>query len=474
MNLLTHFLGIWPEIFLFIGIMILLLYGLFITNNILNSSSIAIFILFLTGFLILNQSIQIPSLILNEHFIMDSLGQFGKILILIGTISHFIFSNHYFLKEQIKKSEYSLLILLSILGLLLFISAYDLISLYLTLELQALALYVLASYKRNSEYSTEAGLKYFILGAFSSGLFLFGSSLIYGFSGLTQFNDLIAFVTIGEIPIGFQIGIIFLLIGLLFKIAAVPFHFWIPDVYEGSPTSVTAYFAIVPKVSIIIVFIRLLDFFFESFTFNVTSLFSVLAFLSLIVGSLGALFQTRIKRLLAYSAIGHIGYLLLGFAAHSTESMVAILVYLSIYIITLIIIFAIILSLYSNEMNIKYITELSGLAQLNPWLGFIFSFMLFSLAGIPPLAGFFGKLNLLMSTIHQSLYFITIIAVLISVMSTFYYIRIIEIIYFDSMNENLKIIWTFQNKSIIMILGLIHLLYFFYSDGVLNWMTNLF
>lgn len=328
--------------------------------------------------------------------------------------------------------------------MLFLVSSSDFISMYLAVELQSLCFYVIAAIKRNSEFSTEAGLKYFLLGAFSSGLLLFGCSLIYGFTGVTNFSELAKIFTGGTEGIllstsslpACELGMVFLLVGFLFKIAAAPFHMWSPDVYEGAPTSVTAFFMITPKAAILAVFLRIFLESFYDFFLSWQSLVILASMSSLVIGSLAALSQTKIKRLLAFSSIGHVGYLLAGFACGTIEGIQALLIYLVVYIVMNINMFAFLLCSVRRDTSystsrIKYITDLSYLAKTNPILALTFTITMFSMAGIPPLAGFYSKAYLFFATMSSGLYSLAIFGVLTSVLSCFYYIRLVKIIYFE-------------------------------------------
>jgi NADH-quinone oxidoreductase subunit N len=358
--------------------------------------------------------------------------------------------------------------------MILLVESYDFLIMYLAIELQSLCLYVLATFKRNSQYSTEAGLKYFILGALSSGILVFGCSLIYGLTGSTNFeylNDLLIDTGLksDEISIGLSVGIIFIAVGLLFKIAAAPFHMWAPDVYEGAPTIVTAFFAIVPKISVLGLFIEL---FLETFYGLINEWQQIIIFSamsSMIIGAIGAIDQKKIKRLLAYSAIGHMGYILISLASASIEGIQALILYIIIYMIMSINIFSLILSLYKKNDNkrIIYITELTGLAKENPLLAITLAITVLSMAGIPPLAGFASKLYVFFSAIASSMYLLAIIGVLTSVIAAVYYIRLIKIMYFESNIEfnNYKIMDF--NKSLILAITFIFLLLFMMNPSYL-------
>ena len=369
--------------------------------------------------------------------------------------------------EYINGFEFIVLILLTILGTLLLISSYDLISMYLAIELQSFCSYIIASFKRSSEFSAEAGLKYFILGAFSSGFLLFGCSLIYGFTGTTNYEQLaMLFIAINYSDVntaGALVGIIFVLISVLFKLSAAPFHVWSPDIYEGSPTVVTAFFAIVPKIALFGLAIRL---FFSSFygafiPWQEFVIFSSIS--SMCIGSFGAIWQIKIKRLLAFSAIGHVGYMLIGLCCSSIESISALFFYSIIYIVMSICTFSLLLMVRKNHdsKRIKYIDDLTVLAKTNPLIGLGFCVTFFSIAGVPPLAGFFSKLFILFSAINNSLYSIAFIGVLTSVVSCFYYLRIIQISYFEQTSQWITLKKVNKELSVLISISLFVLVAFF-------------
>lgn len=392
----------------------------------------------LCGAIILLYSSNVSSAVFFYNlFIIDDFTFFMKILVLFSAIVCFFISSNYLYEEKINSFEYFILLFIVIFSLLLIISSYDLLSMYLTIELQSLSLYILAAYKRNSAFSTESGLKYFILGAFSSGLLLFGCSLVYGFSGVTSFEDLAKlFINYGFVTSvsnnAIVVGLIFIAVALLFKLTAAPFHMWAPDVYEGAPTAVTAFFAIVPKIAIFSLLIRLFFYIFYDFIGFWQQIFILSSILSMVIGSLGALYQTKVKRLFAYSSIGHIGYLLIGLASGTLESFEGILLYLFIYIIMTVILFTVILNIREQKTNskIKYITHFASFIKVNPLIAVTVMLTFFSMAGIPPLAGFCGKFYLFFSAISAEMYFLAVLGVLTSVISAFYYIRIIKILYF--------------------------------------------
>jgi len=445
------FQNLFPEIYLTIVTLCLLVYGVIFSTVksrnypilLSNVSWLTLLSLVYSIVLLLNNPIQ-NALLLYNTLIIDDFAVFIKILILISSFFSIYMAINYTQQETLNAFESVLLILLSTLSMLFLVSSADFISMYLAVELQSLSFYVLAALKRNSEFSTEAGLKYFLLGAFSSGLLLFGCSLIYGFTGATNFGEVAKIFTGGtqeilattsSLPVC-ELGIVFLLTGFLFKIAAAPFHMWSPDVYEGAPTSITAFFMITPKAALIAVFLRIFMESFYGFFTSWQTLLIVSSIASLIIGSLAALSQTKIKRLLAYSSIGHVGYLLSGFACGTIEGVQALLIYLVVYIVMNINIFAFLLCSIRRDSSyatprIKYITDLSFLAKTNPILALTFTITMFSMAGIPPLAGFYSKAYLFFATMSSGLYALAIIGVLTSVLSCFYYIRLVKIIYFE-------------------------------------------
>nr|BDN85833.1 NADH dehydrogenase subunit 2 [Microheliella maris] len=449
----NDFSAVLPELFFATSLTILLVYGVIYSTSptynkpilIQNIGFLGGLVTLITLLLVINNPFN-STVIFNNLLIIDKYSNFLKILILVSTLIILILSFDYVNQEKITAFEYILLILFSVLGILLLVSSYDFIALYLAIELQSLCLYVLAAFKKNSEFSTEAGLKYFVLGAFSSGLLLFGISLLYGFTGTTNFEDLLKiFLSLDwylhDIPFGIALGVIFISAGIFFKLSAVPFHMWVPDVYEGAPTPVTAFFAIVPKLGIFGLAIRIFLEVFHEIAYNWQNLFLLCSIASIFIGVLGALYQRKIKRLIAYSAISHVGYLLLGLSAGTIESIQAIFFYLLIYILMTVGLFTIILSLNNDIFKRpRYITDFSGLSKTYPSLALTFAIILFSLAGIPPLGGFFSKMFLFFSAMEASLYGPAILAIILSVLGCFYYIRLIKIMYFEK-PTNLLIEW---------------------------------
>ncbi|MEK9971173.1 MAG: NADH-quinone oxidoreductase subunit NuoN, partial [Ferrovibrio sp.] len=356
-------------------------------------------------------------------FVADSFGRFAKVLILLGSAFSIVLSLGYLRYERMERFEYPVLILLASTGMMMMVSANDLIALYLGLELQSLSLYVLAAFKRDSGRATEAGLKYFVLGALSSGMLLYGASMIYGFAGSTNFAQ-IAQALGGHASIGLVVGIVFLVAGLAFKVSAVPFHMWTPDVYEGAPTPVTAFFAVAPKVAAMALFVRAILTPFGEIAHEWQQIIIVVSALSMLLGAFAAIAQTNIKRLMAYSSIGHVGYALIGLAAGTEEGVRGILVYLSIYLAMNVGTFACILCMRQKDQMVEGVSDLAGLAKTHPGMALLLGAFMFSLAGVPPLAGFFGKFYIFMSAINAGLYTLAVIGVLSSVVGAYYYLRI--------------------------------------------------
>jgi NADH-quinone oxidoreductase subunit N len=363
-------------------------------------------------------------------FVVDDYARFLKLLTLIGSSGTLMLSLNYLTRAKQQKFEFGVLVLLSTLGMMMLISAADLIALYLGLELMSLPLYVVAASDRDNVRSTEAGLKYFVLGALSSGMLLYGASLIYGFTGTIEFAG-IAKATAHGAGIGLIFGLVFLFVGFCFKISAVPFHMWTPDVYEGAPTPVTAFFASAPKVAGIAIFVRATVVAFPGITHEWQQIVVFVSIASMVLGAFAAIGQRNIKRLMAYSSIGHMGFALVGLAAGTPEGVQGVLVYMSIYVAMTLGTFAVILSMRRDGILVENISDLAGLARTHPAMAFFLAMLLFSLAGIPPLAGFFAKFYVFLAAIKAGLYVLAVIGVLASVVGAYYYLSIVKIMYFD-------------------------------------------
>lgn len=599
----NHLKTIFPEIFLLTALVAILMYGAiynamaYYKFPILTSATgwLSILTLGITIWLIINQSIPFTSLvILNNVLVIDDFSSIIKIIILLAALATTLISLDYIKKQKINSFEYMILILFSTLSMLFIVSSYDLISMYLAIELQSLAFYVLASFLRNDEFSTEAGLKYFILGALSSGLLLFGESILYGFTGITNFEEFAKLSPFNSNLSGYNkvlytdslgnvfyeyiftnaiiIGLLFVLVAFLFKISAAPFHMWTPDVYEGAPTSVTAFFAITPKIAILALLLRLCLYTFYDFIETWKEIIIFSAVLSIFIGTFGALSQNKIKRLFAYSSIAHVGYMLIGFASASIEAIEAVLIYILLYIPMLINIFGILLTMSKYKSNLignmisekdinpiittytyrsnqlklnpdstngnvslpntiktnltqnltlweekslkasypiwdnympeslntknllddtihsfthikkkesylKYITDLASLSKANPLLAITAAILLFSNAGVPPLAGFYGKVNVFLVAVESSMYFLAILGILCSVMGAFYSIRLVKIIYFHGLKYGINN-WTWYKQinklsSIILAITLFFTLFFFLFPSFLFTLTHL-
>lgn len=488
----TDFQSLLPEIFLVVAGLFLLMFGvIFSTSKEKNYpllltplSWLSLLACVLTFLLMLNSPVQ-NALLFYNTLVIDDFTTFLKGLLLFSTFCCIFMSLDYMKQESMNAFECVLLLLLSTCGMLFLVSSADFISLYLALELQSLSFYVLAAMKRNSEFSTEAGLKYFMLGAFSSGLLLFGCSLIYGFTGVTNFSELARIFTGGTQEIlttttalpACELGMVFLLVGFLFKVTAVPFHMWSPDVYEGAPTPITAFFLIVPKAALFGVFLRVFLESFYDFFVPWQKILMVTSLCSMILGSVAALSQTRIKRLLAFSSIGHVGYLLAGFACGTIEGIQGLLIYLFVYIFMNLNMFAFILCGMRREHletvpRIKYITDLSCLAKTNPVLALTFTITLFSMAGIPPLAGFYSKAYLFFAAMSSNLYVLAAVGVVCSVLSCFYYIRLVKIMYFEGPKNWCSFTRIPLENAIVLAITLFFVLFFMFYPTPLHLITH--
>src|SRR5450631_1868093 len=453
-------LPVLPELVLAAGAMLLLMVGAYRgpqTTSLV--TGLAVCLLVLTGVI----ELWLPAGKLTTFggsFIVDDFARFLKILALIGSAATLVLSAEYLAEQSRRIFEYSILVLLSTVGMMVLISAGDLIMLYLGLELMSLALYVVAASNRDNAKSTEAGLKYFVLGALSSGMLLYGASLIYGFTGTVSFVG-IAKATGQGANLGLIFGLVFMFVGFCFKISAVPFHMWTPDVYEGAPTPVTAFFAAAPKVAGIAIFVRATVVAFPGITHEWQQIVVFVSIASMVLGAFAAIGQRNIKRLMAYSSIGHMGFALVGLAAATPEGVQGVLVYMSIYVAMTLGTFAVILSMRRDGMYVENISDLAGLARTHPTMAFFLAMLLFSLAGIPPLAGFFAKFYVFLAAIKAGLYVLAVIGVLTSVVGAFYYLTIVKIMYFD------EPVRSFQSmpgllRLVLFAAGVVNILFFAY------------
>ena len=433
---IPDFLPALPEIFLAASAMALLLLGVFqgdrAAREIAWLAVAALVIAFgLVMAPLLNHGVE-RQVSLFAMFVTDGFGAFAKVLVLIGSALSLIIAMRFNEREGIARCEYPVLVLLATTGMMMMISANDLISLYVGLELQSLALYVLASFQRDSIRSTEAGLKYFVLGALASGMLLYGASMVYGFAGTTGFDGLAKlFADGGTASIGLVIGIVFIAVGLAFKVAAVPFHMWTPDVYEGAPTPITAFFSVAPKIAAMALFVRVMVGPFGGLMGEWQQVIWFISVASMVLGAFAAINQRNIKRLMAYSSIGHVGYALIGLAAGTAAGVRGILIYLAIYLFMNVGSFAVILCMRRNGRMVEQIEDLAGLSRTQPGLALALGIFMFSMAGIPPLAGFFSKLYVFLAAIDAQLYALAVIGVVTSVVGAFYYLRIVKLMYFD-------------------------------------------
>ena len=456
-----------PEIFLSLSIMFLLILGVFKKKSTKLIQNISLLVLIITAVITFNETLGIQEILLfNESVIIDYLSSFMKIITLLAAFLVLVISYNYLKIFKIFKIEYPILILSSVLGMMIMISSNDLIVFYMGLELQSLALYVLATFNRDQIKSSEAGLKYFVLSALSSGLLLYGCSLIYGFTGTTNFNDIANQLNSNEYALTF--GIVFILVGLAFKISAVPFHMWAPDVYEGAPTSVTLFFTMVPKIAALTVFIRFLYVPFLNLIDQWQMILIFLSIASMLFGAIAAIGQTNLKRLIAYSSIGHIGYTLAGLATGSNDGIQSSVIYITIYIIMNLGLFSCLLMMKRNDQYYEDIEDLSGLSKNHPLLSLSMLVILFSLAGIPPLAGFFAKFYIFKSVLEQSMYFLAIVGLLSTVVAAFYYLRIIKIIYFDKEKEKYDSDHSLWLKFSLTASTIIILLYFIFPSQLIE------
>jgi NADH-quinone oxidoreductase subunit N len=434
----TVLLVVLPELILALGAIVLLMVGVFMPNGEAAGRIVAwlaIAVLVATGIAVFEQAG--ASTVFNGAFVSDSFTRFLKIVILVGAALTLLMTFDNFERAKLMLFEYPVLVLLATLGMLMMVSANDLIALYLGLELQSLALYVIAAFKRDDVRSSEAGLKYFVLGALSSGMLLYGASILYGVTGSTSYVAIAAVAKLPEMAtnIGLTFGLVFVLVGLAFKIAAVPFHMWTPDVYQGAPTPVTAFFAGAPKIAAMALLVRFAQAALPDVASQWQQIVIFLSIASMALGAFAAIGQTNIKRLMAYSSIGHVGFALLGLAANSPEGTTGVLIYLAIYVAMTVGAFACILSMRRGDHYIENISDLSGLARTDLTFATILALLMFSFAGIPPLAGFWAKWYVFLPAIKAGLYPLSVIGVICSVIGAYYYLRIVKIMFFDEPAE---------------------------------------
>jgi NADH-quinone oxidoreductase subunit N len=468
-----------PEIFLALTAMGLLVFGVFqredgdavaikVNRLVLRLGALALLLALL---LVVTISARGPTLAFGSMFIVDDYAIFFKILVLVASALCLLISQEYLEVRGIARFEFVVLVLLATTGMLMMISANDFIALYLGLEMQSLALYVIASFHRDDVRSVEAGLKYFVLGALASGMLLYGVSLVYGYSGTTSFPQIESILNAlhGGVPsTGLIVGLVFIIAGLAFKVSAVPFHMWTPDVYQGAPTPVTAFFSLAPKLAAIALLLRVLM---EPFGDLLAQWRQIIVFISIgsmLLGAFAAIGQTNIKRLMAYSSIGHVGYALIGLAVGGEAGVRGILIYMTIYLFMNLGVFTCILCMRRRDQMVEGISDLAGLSRTNPMMALALAIFMFSMAGIPPLAGFFGKLYIFLAAVDAGLYLLAVVGVLSSVVAAFYYIRIVKVMYFDHAEEPLDRNFGPELRLVMLGTSLVVALFFLYPEPVLS------
>jgi len=455
-----------PEVVLACGAMLMLMAGVFMrvgSSRVVNSWCVLVLIVAAIALIMTPQGRLVS---FGGSFVLDDFARFLKMLTLIGSAGALILSLDWLAIEKQQRFEYGSLFLLSTLGMLVLISAADLIALYLGLEMMSLSLYVVAASNRENVKSTEAGLKYFVLGALSSGMLLYGASLIYGFTGTIEFAG-IAKATQAGAGIGLVFGLVFLFVGFCFKISAVPFHMWTPDVYEGAPTPVTAFFAAAPKVAGISIFVRASLTAFPGIVHEWQQIIVFVSIASMALGSFAAIGQRNIKRLMAYSSIGHMGFALVGLAAATAQGVQGVLVYMSIYVAMTLGAFAVIAAMRRGGMAVENISDLAGLARTHPTMAFFFAMLMFSLAGLPPLAGFFAKFYVFLAAINAGLFTLAVIGVLTSVVGAYYYLMIVKTMYFDEPVQSFDSMPGLL-RLVLAVSGVINLLFFAWPAPLLT------
>jgi len=447
---LPNFAPALPEIFIALSAIALLLLGVFRKEDSTQGiAALAIVAMLLAGLLV-PAAAGGRAVTFGGMFVVDDFSVFAKLLVLLASAFTLAMAVNWLKREKLERFEYPVLVLMATLGMMLMISANNLLSLYLGLELQSLSLYVLAAYQRDSARATEAGLKYFVLGSLASGMLLYGTSLIYGFAGSTGFDALGRAVLHGA-PIGVTVGMVFVIAALAFKISAVPFHMWTPDVYEGAPTPVTAFFAVGPKIAAFALLVRVMVGPFGELTHQWSQVVVFISLASMAIGAFGAIAQNNIKRLMAYSSIGHVGYALIGLAVGDQVGIRGVLIYLAIYLFMNVGTFAVILTMRQKGRLMEGIDDLAGLSRTHPMTAVALAIFMFSMAGIPPLAGFWGKLYVFMAAIDKGYIGLAVIGVLTSVVSAYYYLRIIKVMYFD---EPVEVLDHGTGKGLSFIVGI--------------------
>ena len=464
---------IFPEIIIFLSGLFLLIYGVFSRNNsAIKVNFLTLFFLFITLFSVF--LVDVNTAAFNGSFINTKLTKFIKIIVLIIAIIAVYISKNYLDKNNLDKFEYPVLFIFSLLGMLVMISSNDLIMLYISLELQSLSLYVLVALKRESLKTSEASLKYFILGSIASAIILYGSSMIYSVIGHTNYNLINEFSDFGNENIIFSFGIILILSGIAFKLSAAPFHMWTPDVYEGSPSSVTTILVTLPKLSSLAVLIHLL---FNPFINQANvwqSIIIIIAILSMLIGSISALRQDNLKRLFAYSTIANIGYVLIGISCANKEATVASLLYMLIYTFGSLGVFSFIMLLRNEENQLLNVSDLAGFSKLSPLLALALIILLLSMAGIPPFAGFFAKLYIFSAAIEEGLIYLAILGIIFSVVSAYYYLKIIKTMYLEDSNEDFLNNFDKRQSLAVIFISLFMLLFVFYGNNIIYLVSSIY
>lgn len=456
---------VWPELLLAVGALVFLVAGVAMRrdNSVTLTVLASLFLLAIAGLVVL---VPTDGVLFSGSFIADGFARYMKVLVLVGSAVALILSLHTAREDQLDKFEYAVLVLLATLGMMVMVSANDLMSLYIGLELQSLALYVVAAMKRDSAPASEAGLKYFVLGALSSGMLLYGASLVYGFTGQTQLTEITRVLMTGDRSIGLIFGLVFMLAGMAFKISAVPFHMWTPDVYQGAPTPVTAFFAAAPKIAAMAMFIRVVMVSFEPVTRDWQQIVIFLSIGSMVLAAFAAIGQRSFKRLIAYSSIGHVGFALVGLSSGTATGVEGVAIYMAIYLAMTLGLFACLLALRTDEGQLDDIKHLAGLAQARPFVAAMLAVLMFSLIGLPPLAGFFAKWHVFLAAIEANLFVLAVIGVLASAISAYYYLRIIKLMYFDPPAQRFAAV-PMELTAVMAASGFIVIAYFAFVGGPL-------
>lgn len=469
--ILSEVAVLFPEIFVVVSAIALLMFGVFTGDRMTATITTAAAVVLAATCYLLVLNLPEGRLEFMNMFMHDMFTTLGKFLVALAALLTLVIAMPWLAKEEHKRFEFPILFLLAVFGMMLMVSANDLLSLYLGIETSSLCLYVLAAFSRDEVKSTEAGLKYFVLSSLASGMLLFGISLVYGFTGATHFPEiakaLAAQAVPGALPIGATIGIVLMLVGFCFKLSAVPFHMWTPDVYEGAPTPVTAFFAGAPKIAAMILLVRVTMEAFAPVTDAWQQIVVAVAIASMVIGALGAITQKNIKRLLAYSSIGHMGFALVGVASATPDGMKAVVIYLAIYLFMNAGTFALVMLMQRGGEPVESIYDLAGISRTEPKFALLLGIFMFSMAGIPPLAGFFGKMYVFLAAVEANLIPLAVIGVLASVISCFYYLKIVKIMYFDDAGPGIEFSPTASIRALIALCIAFNVLFVFYPSSII-------